>query len=133
LLVKWLGKRKEAFIESQGKVVALVEYENKSVKCQNLHQLLAKMSAMLGTLILYNCLFKNNDESASDSGEISTPTSASRTKLSQHMVLKSYWLNHSRDIFSQAQSIAKQHVATLTAWLPIATQFWCPKIYIFES
>jgi hypothetical protein len=36
-----------------------------------------------------NCLFKNNDESASDSGEISTPTSASRTKLSQHMVLKS--------------------------------------------
>ena len=39
--------------------------------------------------LLYNCLFKNNDESASDSGEISTPTSASRTKLSQHMVLKS--------------------------------------------
>ena len=66
----------------------LVEYENKSRKCQNLHQLLAKMSAMLGTLILYNCLFKNNDESASDSGEISTPTSASRTKLSQHMVFK---------------------------------------------
>jgi hypothetical protein len=32
------------------------------------------------------CLFKNNDESASDSGEISTPTSASRTKLSQHML-----------------------------------------------
>jgi hypothetical protein len=29
-------------------------------------------------------------------------------------------LNHSRHIFSQAQSIAKQHVATLTAWLPIA-------------
>jgi hypothetical protein len=46
------------------------------------------MSAMLGTLILYNCLL-NNDESAGDSGEISTPTSASRTKLSQHMVLKS--------------------------------------------
>ena len=83
-MAKWLGKRKEAFIESQGKVVALVEYENKSVKCQSLHQLLAKMSAILGTLILYNCLFKNNDESASDSSEISTPTSASRTKLSQH-------------------------------------------------
>ena len=43
------------------------------------------------------------------------------------------WLNHSRDIVSQAQSIAKQHVTNLTAWLPIATQFWCPKIYFLES
>jgi hypothetical protein len=58
-LAKWLGKRKEAFIESQGKVVALVEYENKSVKCQNLHQLLAKMSAMLGTLIAYLKIMMN--------------------------------------------------------------------------
>jgi hypothetical protein len=31
-LVEWLGKRKEVFIENQGKIVALVEYENTSVK-----------------------------------------------------------------------------------------------------
>jgi hypothetical protein len=86
----WLNgwKTKRSVYRKSNESLALVENENTSVKWQNLHQLLVKMSAMLGTLILYNCLL-NNDESAGDSGEISTPTSASRTKLRQHMVLKS--------------------------------------------
>ena len=81
MLVKWLGKRKETFIESRG-------FSGVRKQERETPEFSSTVSEDVGDVLNVTAQLPNNDshvsESASDFGEISKPTSGLRKKLSQH-------------------------------------------------